>query len=197
MLVHPEALVLIFMLLLFQLLLFCVIRVPIAWRKVRGDIEHDFVGYWLDVAKFKVGLPERRARWAADWARSTAARGLVKPEEMTEALGRLGFAAGPLEWLRPYLGPFYAWVAACPRGRNLVLPWMLHLILSWLARMFDGRRLRCCRVRFPPEHGELFRVAAKAEALARGKVEARFSHPLAGPLLSVLQRNRTKMVRIC
>ena len=123
---------------LFQLLLFCVLGVPVAWSKVRARLEQDFVGYRLDVAKFRVGLSERRAVWAADWARATTARGFIKPEEMTVALGRLGFAAGPLDWLRPYLGPLYAWAAACPSGRFLLLPAMLRLILSWLARMIDG-----------------------------------------------------------
>ena len=36
--------------------------------------------------------------------------------EVQEALGRLGFLAGPLTMPHPFLGPVYAWVAACPPG---------------------------------------------------------------------------------
>ena len=131
--------------------------------KVRGVIQQDFVGYWLDVVTFEVGLSERRAQWIADWSRKTAASAIVRMEDVREALGRMGFAAGPLAWMRPFLGPFYAWIAACPAGIFLVLPAMLRLILSWMARMVEGRRVCSCRCLLPLERGELFRVDAKAE----------------------------------
>ena len=41
---------------------------------------------------------------------------------MEEALGRLGFIAGPLEQIKPFLGLVYAWIAAAPRNATLAVP---------------------------------------------------------------------------
>ena len=149
--------------LLLQLLLYVILGVPIAWHKVRGGIERDFVGYWVDVARFRVGLSERRAAWLVKWLRDQAAARAIGSREFREGLGRLGFAAGPLVGLRPYLGPLYAWAAVVPPGARRELPAMLLLVLEWLAQMIESRRMVCCRSLLPTRRGELFRVDAKAE----------------------------------
>ena len=58
--------------------------------------------------------------------------GLVLVRHMAEGLGRLGFAAGILEWARPFLAPMYAWTAAAPGGAVLPLPSVVRLTLTWL-----------------------------------------------------------------
>ena len=35
-----------------------VIGVPLAWHKVRGGIEAEWIGYWLDLDRFEVGVSE-------------------------------------------------------------------------------------------------------------------------------------------
>ena len=147
---------------LLQLLIFELVGLPIAWEKVRGGLACDFVGFWVDVARFEVGLSVRRATWVADWARRAAASPVIPVADVREALGRLSFAAGPLDWLRPFLGPLFAWVAACPPASTLILPAMLRLILGWIARLVEDRRMAPCRALHPAELGELYRVDAKA-----------------------------------
>ena len=41
---------------------------------------------------------------------------LLTATDLQEALGRRGFVAGPLLFLKPLLGPVYAWLAAVPAG---------------------------------------------------------------------------------
>lgn len=50
---------------LLQLLVF-LLGVPLAWQKVRGGLEHEFVGNWTDIGRFEVGLSARRAVWLCE-----------------------------------------------------------------------------------------------------------------------------------
>ena len=46
-----------------------------------------------------------RASWAAGWLEDRANEGAVRLGELREALGGLKFAAGPMEFIRPFPGP--------------------------------------------------------------------------------------------
>ena len=82
--------------------------------------------------------------------------------ELCEGLGRLRFVAGPLDHLRPFLGPLYAWVSAGPRYAKPKLPAMILLILELLAKeLAVGSMISC--VQGDVELGEFFRLDAKAE----------------------------------
>jgi hypothetical protein len=37
------------------------------WPKVRGGVQLEWVGYWLDFARFEIGVSAQRAAWAATW----------------------------------------------------------------------------------------------------------------------------------
>ena len=101
--------------LLSSILLLVVLGVPFTWTKFRGGTEVDWVGYWMDYAKFETGLSESRASWIKDWLERKLEDGAVPITEFREGLGRLGFAAGAVEFWRPFLGPLYAWVSVMPR----------------------------------------------------------------------------------
>ena len=77
-------------------------------------------------------------------------------------MGRLTFVAGPLEHLRPLLGPLFAWASAGPRNLAPRLPAMLLVILDFLADQLRGCRALGCR-EGSLDRGELFRIDAKAE----------------------------------
>ena len=81
---------------------------------------------------------------------------------MRQGLGRLQFIAGPLELLRPFLGPLYALASALPRYARPVLPTMFLLILRHLAAELRGSRMSTCRESCK-DLGELFRLDAKAD----------------------------------
>ena len=109
---------------IFQLLVLVVLGLPVAWKKVRGGLAKDFVGYHIDVERFELGLSQGRAEWLQSWMGEKLAGATVRVLEVRQGLGRLGFAAGPLMWMRPYLGPVYAWVGAFPPQAALRMPVM-------------------------------------------------------------------------
>ena len=77
--------------------------------------------------------------WATRWLEDKIREQRVRLGELREGLGRLQFLAGPLEHIRPFLGPLYAWACAGPRERMARCP----------SRALDM--------------GEVFRLDAKAE----------------------------------
>ena len=148
--------------LLFALFVFQVLGVPLTWRKVRGGIQVDWVGYVVNVKDFQLGLSARRLDWAAAWCSKVAAADRVSVKEVQEGLGRLVFVAGPLAYARPFLGPLFAWVAACPLGATLRPPKIVRLVLRWFARTAAAHPWKKCRVG-SSSIGETFRIDAKAE----------------------------------
>jgi len=144
------------------LLLLTVLDIPFTWGKVRGGFQTDWIGYWVDVARFQIGISFRRQEWLVKWITGKLAQPAVLAREMREGLGRLGFAAGPLEHLRPFLGPVYAWCAVTHPAAYAALPLLLRIVLELLLKATLAKRVVLCR---EPrrQRGELFRLDAKAE----------------------------------
>ena len=136
---------------------------PINWRKVKGGHHFDYVGYYVNLQKYVVGLSQSRADWLISWLDEKVAAGSMGIRELRETLGRLGFASGPMRWMRSFLGPLYAWAAACPLGAYLPIPAVLRTVMAWLAAEFAVRHVTCCRHLVPAWKGEIFRSDAKAE----------------------------------
>ena len=101
--------------LLLHMLVLMVLRVPISWKKVRGGPEVEWIGYFFDLGRLEIGVTFARAVWASNWLSDKVAEGRVRLGELREGLGMLQFIAGPVEHIRPFLGPLYAWSAAGPR----------------------------------------------------------------------------------
>ena len=83
---------------------------PFSWKKFRGGVALDFVGFWTDYSRFRVGLSEKRA----DWVIKTIdlleqANFVMSGRSFSELLGRLGFASQAVPWIRPLLGVLYSW----------------------------------------------------------------------------------------
>ena len=78
-------------------------------------------------------MSTRRAEWAVGWCRKVAEQRSIHPRDFREALGRLCFIAGPLMYLRPFLGPLYSWLARLPDGSRAEIPPMIRLLLRWIA----------------------------------------------------------------
>ena len=135
---------------------------PFALHKLVGRIQFEWIGYWLDVARFEVGITVLRAAWATGWLADKVRERRVRLGELREALGRLQFIAGPLELLRPFLGPLYAWSCAGPPHAQPVLPTMLLLIMRHLEGQLRASCVAHCREK-AKDLGEMFRLDAKAE----------------------------------
>jgi len=140
-----------------------VLGLPFAWKKFKGGIDVEWVGFELCLKGARLGLSEVRAQWLIEWLATTAQRGTVKIAELASVLGRLSFGLTALGHLRPFLGPIYAWVAAMGSLGECKVPKALVLIFRFLAAALEGSgRLakagsKCGHVQ------ELFRTDAKAE----------------------------------
>ena len=50
--------------LILHLLVLVVLSVHLAWHKVRGGMESEWIGYWLDLGRFELGVSTSLAAWA-------------------------------------------------------------------------------------------------------------------------------------
>jgi hypothetical protein len=116
----------------------------------------------MDVGRFELGVSASRAAWASNWLASRVREGRAQLGELLQGLGRLGFITGAVEFLRPFLGPLYAWASAGPRFARPVIPTMLLLIMSYLSKEILETRSMPCEAR-AKQLGEVFRMDAKAE----------------------------------
>ena len=148
--------------LILHLFVLVVLGVPLAWHKMRGGIEEEWIGYWLDLGKFELGVSAKRAAWAVQWLDDKAREGRVQLGGLLQGIGRLGFITSAVEHLRPFLGPLYAWASAGPRYARPALPPMILLILKYLARELRETRSMPCSDK-ARQLGEVYRMDAKAE----------------------------------
>ena len=140
-----------------------VLGVPWRWDKRRGGTEVDWIGYWADLGHGRLGISVRRGQWLSQWMARQTSGGSTDMADFVTVLGRLCFAMGPLEYLRPFVAPLFAWAAAVgPRGR-MQLPWSVTFILKFLEDELSGEG-RVEEVRLTVEDlGVAFCADAKAE----------------------------------
>ena len=101
--------------LILHLFILMLLGCPLARKKLNGGYQTESAGYALDIARFEIGISEKRAAWVISWIDDKVHERRVRLGELREGLGRLQILAGPLEHLRPFLGPLYSW--ACAGGK--------------------------------------------------------------------------------
>ena len=72
--------------LLNHLFLLKVLGTPMKWRKVRGGVQVEWVGYLIDYARFEMGITESRAKWCTTWLRDKVRERRVALGELREGL---------------------------------------------------------------------------------------------------------------
>lgn len=72
------------------------------------------------------------------------------------------FLAAPVEYIRPFLGPIYAWASIGGRFAKPKLPTMILLIMKFIAKELEHRHMMPRAARFE-DLGEMIRMDAKAE----------------------------------
>ena len=140
------------------------VGLPFSFHKFRGGFQMDFVGFWVDYARFEVGMSERRVAWLVNFVEEPITNDwLVHMRRFQEFHGRLGFAAQILPWLRPMLAPGYSWIAAAGRSSTLKMPQLVAAACVFIRDKFGlGYRRLPCGVK-EIYMGELFRTDAKCE----------------------------------
>ena len=149
--------------LLALVLLLKALRVPLSVRKTRGGTGVDWVGYRIDVKESMLGVTEQRRHALIRWCQEVSSGQMVVVRDLRSHLGRLVFVAGPLQHIRPFLGPAFAWVAAVPGGAAMVAPLTVRAPMKWVGLLLDKFPQKACAPRPARDTRELFRVDAKAE----------------------------------
>ena len=137
--------------------------IPLRWDKCRGGNKVEWIGFWTDLWSGHLGISERRARWLSDWMSEQVKAGRTDLADFTSVLGRLCFSMGPLEYLRPFVAPLFAWAAAVGHRGSMQVPWSIAFIFEFLAAELRGEG-RVSQVRIvAADLGIAFRADAKAE----------------------------------
>ena len=147
---------------LLPFLIFDVLEVPMAWKKVRGGSKVSWIGYTIDTNGFMLGISDKKVEWVLSWVGKHLEEGGIVGRQMKAGLGRFSFIAGVLDHIKPFLGPLFAWSAAISPGSFLELPDAIGVLLSWVAMKVKTKFMRPCRS-LRTEGGDIFRIDAKAE----------------------------------
>ena len=122
--------------------------VQFSWHKIRGGLQAEWIGFWVDYERFAISLNEKRRAWLVGWLQGMLNdRGVRAGPENADGLGRLSFSALAAPEVKPFLGPFFAWCSATPSGAYVELPIMLWIIAKFLIAQIQANRfLHECHV---------------------------------------------------
>ena len=146
------------------LLLYELLGTPFSYGKFAGGLQVQFVGYLLDYRPCMIGITKKRGDWLVTFVEDMQkAKGTTLMRRFNEFLGRLGFVARVLVWLKPFLAPLYSWSAALDRSSVATAPRLVMLVLQFLKlQLKDCTYLHTC-LRPQKSTGEVFRTDAKCE----------------------------------
>ena len=109
------------------------IGTPFAYHKFKGGTIVSFIGYELDFGSRLLGLSEARGQWICEWVTEVVkSRFVVSVRRFNEFLGRLGFVARVVYWIKPHLAPLYAWSSVASKSHVAKLPDTVILTLLYL-----------------------------------------------------------------
>ena len=148
--------------LLFWLFILDLLEIPLSWKKVRGGVKVQWIGYQIDVQMFEKGISSRKVKWVEEWISSHLISEGVVGRDLRSALGRFGFVAGALHHVRPFLGPLFAWSAVLAPGTFAKFPEAIRILLEYV-KMQISLESMCKPRRVKERSREAFRVDAKAE----------------------------------
>jgi len=144
------------------LLAFEVIGTPFGYHKFKGGFSSDFVGFHLRYDRNEVGITVKRGTWLVDWIRALEGKKfVVSAREFSEFLGRLGFVAQLLTWLKPHLAPLFAWGAVASPGMVGRLPDTVILTLHYILKEMAAETFMVSARRPIYFNSEQFRTDAK------------------------------------
>ena len=145
-----------------------IVGTPFGYHKFKGGLEIPFVGYELDYYRKTIGLSQKRADWLQAFMMELERNKYTVPmRDFNEFLGRLGFVARILVWIKPHLAPLYSWSAALDRGCVATAPKMVRLVIRYLKSQLEALTRRLSSSAPLRAASEEFRTDAKCE---RGRV---------------------------
>lgn len=147
---------------LFWLFVLELVEMPLSWKKVRGGLTVQWIGYQLDVDCRKKGISNRKVKWMLEWIEKHQMSGGVTGRALKSALGRFCFVAGALHHVRPFLGPLFACSTVLKPGTFARFPDAISILFDFVKEEVIKEPMSKPR-RWENEVLEIFRVDAKAE----------------------------------
>ena len=121
------------------LLLYELLGTPFSYAKFSGGLAVQFVGYLLDYRLCLIGITKRRGEWLVGFIQDLQrSGGTVALRRFNEFVGRLGFVARVLVWLKPFMAPLYAWSSVLDRSTVATAPRLVMLALRFLEVQLVG-----------------------------------------------------------
>ena len=115
------------------LLIYELVGTPFSYKKFSGGLKVQFVGYLLDYRECLIGITKKRGEWLVNFIEEMRkAGGTVLLRRFNEFVGRLGFVARVLVWLKPFMAPLYAWSSVLDRSSVATAPRLVSLVMRFL-----------------------------------------------------------------
>ena len=135
---------------------------PFGYHKFKGGFSSEFVGFHIRYDLAEVGISKRRGDWLVDWIVKAAANRYVVPSrDFVEFLGRLGFVAQLITWLKPHLSPLFAWASVTSKSTVGKLPETVILTLQYILHELRAETYMVSTKRPDVFEGDQFRTDAK------------------------------------
>ena len=135
---------------------------PFGYHKFKGGFSSEFVGFHIRYDLAEVGISKRRGDWLVDWIVKAAANRYVVPSrDFVEFLGRLGFVAQLITWLKPHLSPLFAWASVTSKSTVGKLPETVILTLQYILLELRAETYMVSTKRPDVFEGDQFRTDAK------------------------------------
>ena len=148
-----------------SILAYEVMGTPFSYRKFKGGLSVDYVGYHLEYDRHVAGISTKRAEWILQWIDTLERNGwMVQGRAFIEFTGRLSFVARVVTWLKPFMAPLFAWSSVLARGTVMRVPVLVYVTLRFLKEQLQrhGHWVNATAPWFSPK--EAFRTDAKCES---------------------------------
>ena len=83
---------------------------------------YNWIGLEINLRDWTLGVSASRAGWMEKWFVDTIEAKAIDTGELSEALGRLVFVYGALQYDRPFLAPLFTLVSLHRPGTKKTLP---------------------------------------------------------------------------
>ena len=144
------------------LLAFEMTGVPFGYHKFKGGFSSEFVGFQIRYDLTEVGISPKRGDWIVQWVNKACQNNfVVQARDFSEFLGRLGFIAQLLTWVKPHLAPLFSWAAVTAAGTVCRLPETVIITLHYLRNEFLRETFLVSARRPVRFHEDQFRTGAK------------------------------------
>ena len=123
-----------------SILAYEVMGTPFSYRKFKGGLSVDYVGYRLEYDRHVAGISTKRAEWILQWIDTLERNGwMVQGRAFIEFTGRLSFVARVVTWLKPFMAPLFAWSSVLARGTVMRVPVLVYVTLRFLKEQLQRR----------------------------------------------------------